>query len=83
MNLYSINQTFFSMNFCKLGGDKMSEDADSLVFVSKKKADLKRDSNQTPEFDADPMLKDNYISFLENIYDDVLNARIRSKNSTK
>jgi len=56
----------------------LSEDTrESLVF---KKAYLKRDSKKTPEIDVDPILRDNYISFLENIYDDVLNARIRSKN---
>ena len=56
----------------------MSEDArESLVF---KNADLKRDSKKTPEIDVDPILRDNYISFLENIYDEVLDARIRSKN---
>ena len=60
---------------------KLSEDAhESLVFTSRKKADLKRDSEKTPEIDVDPILRDNYLSFLENIYDDVLNARIRSKN---
>jgi len=62
----------------------LSEDAhESLVFTSNKKADLKRDSNKTPEIDVDPILKANYISFLENIYDDVLDARIRSKKLTK
>ena len=59
----------------------MSEDShEGLVFTSKNKADLQRDSKKTPEIDVDPILRDSYISFLENIYDDVLNARIRSKN---
>ena len=61
----------------------MSEDAESLIFTSNKKADLKRDSKKTPEIDVDPIFKANYISFLENIYDDVLDARIRSKKQTK
>lgn len=57
---------------------KLSEDArESLVF---KNANLKRDSKKIPEIDVDPILRDNYISFLENIYDDVLNARIPSRN---
>ena len=60
---------------------KLSEDShEGLVFTSKHKADLQRDSTKTPKIDVDPILKDSYISFLENIYDEVLNARIRSKN---
>ena len=59
---------------------KLSEDAESLVFTGNKKADLKRDSNENQKIDVDPILRDSYISFLENIYDDVLNARIRSNN---
>ena len=59
---------------------KLSEDAESLVFTANKKADLKRDSNKKSKIDVDPILRDSYISFLENIYDDVINARIRSNN---
>jgi len=59
---------------------KLSEDAESLVFTANKKADLKRDSTKKQKIDVDPILRDSYISFLENIYDDVINARIRSNN---
>ena len=59
---------------------KLSEDAESLVFTANKKADLKRDSTKKQKIDVDPILRDSYISFLENIYDDVINVRIRSNN---
>lgn len=54
---------------------------DNLVFLSKEKVKVGRfrDRNLS-DIDIDDSLKENYISFLENIYDEVLRARVRVKN---
>ncbi|UYP44677.1 hypothetical protein NEF87_000962 [Candidatus Lokiarchaeum ossiferum] len=53
---------------------------DNLVFLSKEKVKVGRFRDRSlNEFDLDDLSKENYISFLENIYDEVLRARVHKK----
>ncbi len=69
---------FISANWINyIGENKVT---DNLVFLSKEKVKVGRFQDRTRfDVEVDDSLKENYISFLENIYDEVLRARVHSK----